>query len=52
MSSEEETTVCEICRQPGNDASDEESIVIIMTIQGQEFARHRRCHLLELLDQD
>lgn len=43
-----EERVCEICGQPLDDAK---SMIVIMASQGQEFVRHRRCHMLELLKQ-
>jgi hypothetical protein len=45
-----EDPVCEICGQPVGNGGDVESMVVIMTSQGQEFVRHQRCHMLELLD--
>ncbi len=43
----EPTTICESCGQPLDDAT---MMVIIKTSTGQEIARHRRCHMLELLE--
>jgi len=45
-----EEPVGEICGQPAANPSDAESLVVIMTSQGQEFVRHPRCHIQELLD--
>jgi hypothetical protein len=45
MSTREER-VCEICGQPLDDGK---SMVVVMATQGQEFVRHRRCHMLDLL---
>jgi hypothetical protein len=45
MSTREER-VCEICGQPLDDGK---SMVVVMVTQGQEFVRHRRCHMLDLL---
>ena len=50
MSTEQET-VCEICGRPVHGISDAKpTVVVIMTSQDQEFVRHRRCHMQELLD--
>src|SRR5690348_3139838 len=44
-------TVCEVCDRPDEGTSDAKpTVVVIMTSQGQEFVRHRRCHMQELLD--
>jgi len=48
--SNREQPVCEICGQPTADAGDGETLVVSMASQGQEFVRHRRCQLPELLD--
>jgi hypothetical protein len=45
-----EESVCEICGQPVDNAGDVKSMVVIMTSQGQEFVRHQRCHMLDLLE--
>jgi hypothetical protein len=45
-----EESVCEICGQPVDDTGDVKSMVVIMTSQGQEFVRHKRCHMLDLLE--
>jgi hypothetical protein len=46
-----EDPVCEICGQPvGGTGGARPMIVVIMTSQDQEFIRHRRCHMLELLE--
>jgi len=50
MSTDQET-VCEVCDRPVEGTSDAKpTVVVIMTSQGQEFVRHRRCHMQELLD--
>jgi hypothetical protein len=46
MSSQEEPTICEGCRQPFDDAK---AIVVIQIGTGQQITRHRRCHMLDLL---
>jgi hypothetical protein len=46
MSTHEEP-VCESCGEPLDDA---EMMVVIQTGTSQEIARHRRCHMLELLE--
>ncbi|MFL5332634.1 MAG: hypothetical protein ACJ8H8_05545 [Geminicoccaceae bacterium] len=43
----EPTTVCESCGQPLNEAK---ATVVIQAGDGQLIGRHRRCHMLELLD--
>jgi hypothetical protein len=48
MSSQEDTpTICERCREPVDDAK---MMVVIQTSDGEAIARHRHCHMLELLD--
>ena len=39
-------TVCDRCREP----LDDKTTVVIQMSTGQEIARHRRCHMLWLLD--
>jgi hypothetical protein len=43
-----EESVCEVCGEPLDDTK---STVVIMTSQGQEFVRHERCYMLDLLEQ-
>jgi predicted RNA-binding Zn-ribbon protein involved in translation (DUF1610 family) len=45
MSSEKEP-VCETCGQP----VDPSSVVVIPTSASDTIVRHRRCHMLELLE--
>jgi hypothetical protein len=46
-----EEPVCEICGQPVDGTGDAKPmVVVIMTSQGQEFVRHRRCHMLDLVE--
>jgi hypothetical protein len=44
--SSDKATVCESRGQP----LDAENGVVISTSAGQEIVRHRRCHMLELLE--
>jgi len=39
-------TVCDCCREP----VDEKTAIVISTPDGRQIARHRRCHILWLLD--
>ena len=51
MTVTEQEPVCEICGRPVHGISDAKpTVVVIMTSQDQEFVRHRRCHMQELLD--
>ena len=43
----EQETVCESC---GQLVADPSTLVVIPTSDGQKIVRHRRCHMLELLD--
>jgi hypothetical protein len=45
MSSSKES-VCETCGQP----VDANTVVVIPTSAGDTIVRHRRCHMLELLE--
>jgi len=48
MSSHEHPpTFCERCRQPLEDAK---TMVVIRTSDGEAVARHRRCHMIWLLE--
>lgn len=38
--------VCECCGRP----LDEDDTIIIVAASGEQFGRHRKCHILELLE--